>query len=238
MLNGLYSGAMAIDMLAKQQEVIASNLMHVNTGGHRRLVASVSQRFDDQNEEALVDLGPEIDKFQPDFEPGRIELTDRPLDLSINGDGFFVLQQNGAEIYSRDGRFYRDAQTNQLVDHEGSLVLGENGPIEIAQNIPESDITVSSDGIISAAGQTLGTIRTVAFEDNSKLENFGPNRFVAGAEAVASDRDVVMGQFQRELSNVEPVAELVALIVNNRQFEAVQKATRTLSESLREYVRA
>ncbi len=52
-----------------------------------------------------------------------------------------------------------------------------------------------------------------------------------------SERSVQVTQFRHELSNVQPVSELVALIVNNRQYEAVQKATRAISDSLREYIR-
>lgn len=237
MLNALYSGAAAVDVLTRQQEVIASNLMHVNTAGHRRVQSSTAQRFEPDHFYGLVDLGPEEDKTQADFSLGRLEPTTRALDFAIQGDGFFVYGEEGSEFYSRDGRLYRDPETNFLVDGDGNRLQGTEGPIAIEADIGEQEIIVSSDGRITARGQEVGTIRAVAFEDNRKLISDGPIRFRQGPDSVVSDKTVNIAQFQRELSNVQPINELISLIVNNRQFEAVQKATRTLSEALQEYIR-
>ena len=63
MLNGLYSGAAAMQTLAKHQEVISSNLMHANSSGHRRVQPAIRQRFEVDSPETTLDLGPEVEKF-------------------------------------------------------------------------------------------------------------------------------------------------------------------------------
>jgi flagellar basal body rod protein FlgG len=77
----------------------------------------------------------------------------------------------------------------------------------------------------------------VAYQNNGDLIPVGATGFTPGNNAIESDRAVTVAQFHHELSNVHPVNELVALIVNSRHHEAVEKATRTLSETLREYIR-
>ncbi|NND99003.1 MAG: flagellar hook basal-body protein [Pirellulaceae bacterium] len=238
MINGLYSGAAAIDILAKQQEVISSNLMHANTSGHRRLQAGVNQRFDLENRDANIDLGPEIENYTSDFTPGRQAQTGRPLDVAIGGDGFFVFDNEGKDFLTRNGRLFRDPESNLLINEEGFPLQGDSGPITIDPSIGDQEITIAPDGTISASGNALGKIKTLSFEDNQTLTPVGVAGFVPGKDSVVSDQAVQVTQFQHELSNVQPVSELIALIINNRQHEAVEKATRAISESLREYIRA
>jgi flagellar basal-body rod protein FlgF len=238
MIEGLYSGASAMQMLAQQQELISKNLMHVNTSGHRRAVAGVQKRFDEQNLDTSIDLGPEIETVAQSFEVGRMVNTGRHLDVGIMTDGFFAFGQGDAEYFSRNGRFFRDADSGQLVNEDGIPVQGEGGLITIDTDIPDQSIVIAQDGTISANGEEIGKLRTVAFEDNRTLVPYGDTKFTRGEDTVESQEAVRMGQFQHELSNTQPVMELVALIVNNRQYEAVQKASRSLSEAMSEYIQA
>ena len=238
MINGLYSGASAMQSLAKQQELISSNLMHVNSSGHRRVLPAVRQRFDLNSPNATNDLGPEIEQVQSDFSPGHLKPTDRPLDLAIAGDGFFVFEQNGQQLLTRNGRLFRNPDSNLLVNEDGLPIQGENGTITIDAEIADSEITVAADGTVSAGDQEIGRIKTVAFADNSTLIPFGALAFTPGPNSVESDEAVNISQFHHELSNVQPVSELIALIVNTRQHEAVEKATRALSDTLRDYIRS
>ena len=238
MLNGLYSGAAAMQTLAKHQEVISSNLMHANSSGHRRMQPAIRQRFEVDSPQTTQDLGPEVEKFTTDFSPGRRVPTERPLDIAIEGDGFFAFQ-NGAEQYlTRNGRLFRDPNSNLLVNEDGLAISGMGGPIAIDPDVGDTQISIASDGTVSAAGREVGQIRAVTFEDNSKLVPVGALGFRAGPDAVESNAAARITQYSHELSNVQPVSELISLIVNTRQNEAIQKATRTLSESLREYIRS
>jgi flagellar basal body rod protein FlgG len=238
MLNGLYSGAAAMQALAKHQEVISSNLMHANSSGHRRMEPAIRQRFEVDSPGTTAELGPEVESLNTDFRPGRMVPTERPLDIAIDGDGFFIFETADGDYLTRNGRLFRDPQTNQLVNEDGTPIAGVNGPIVIDPEVADSQIAIGSDGTISAAGEEVGQIRTVAYEDNRTLVPFGALGFTAGPNSVESDQAVRINQYSHELSNVQPVSELIALIVNTRQHEAIQKATRTLSETLREYIRS
>jgi flagellar basal body rod protein FlgG len=185
-----------------------------------------------------VDLGPEVEAFSTDFSPGRVVPTERPLDVAVEGDGFFVFENGNEQYLTRNGRLFRDPESNLLVNEDGLPIAGEGGPIEIDPDIPDSQISIASDGTVSAGDQQFGQIRAVAYEDNTTLVPAGPLGFTPGPQSIESDQPVRMAQFSHELSNVQPMSELIALIVNTRQHEAIQKATRTLSESLREYIRS
>lgn len=238
MINGLYSGASAMQMLAKHQEVISSNLMHANSSGHRRVQPAIRQRFEIDSPDTTQDLGPEIENFTTDFRPGRKVPTERPLDIAIEGDGFFAFENGNEQYLTRNGRLFRDAESNQLVNEDGLPIVGETGPITIDPEIGDTEISIGTDGTVSAAGQELGRIQAVAFEDNATLVPVGALGFTPGPNSVESDQAVRISQYSHEISNVQPISELIALIVNTRQHEAIEKATRTLSESLKEYIRS
>ena len=211
--------------------------MHLNTSGHRRQQLAVKQRFDTENLDALLDLGPEVEAKQVDFTEGRRIQTGRPLDVAISGDGFFVFDDGSREVYSRNGRLFRDAESNLLVNEEGFPIQGDAGTITIEPSVADREITIATDGTVMARGNSIGTIKTIAFEDNQSLAPVGVTGFVKGDETVEAESQARVIQSQHELSNVQPVSELVALIVNNRQYAAVQKATRAMSDALREYIR-
>ncbi|MCR9296403.1 MAG: flagellar hook-basal body protein [bacterium] len=240
MINGLYSGASAMDVLSQQQEVIADNLMHVNTSGHRRKQATLVQKFVLDNQHASQDLGPELENLSVDFKPGRRVQTGRPLDVAVASDGFLVFenQEAGKEYLSRNGRLYRDPSSLQLVNDEGFPIQGENGPITIDVQVADQSITIMPDGTVSAEGRRIDRIRTVAFEDNQTLIPVGAAGFLRGEESVEAGFSVQLEQGFHELSNVQPVTELVSLIVNSRQFEANQRAMRSVSDALRDYIRS
>ena len=238
MQNGLYSGAAALNVLAKQQELISSNLMHLNSSGHRRMVGAVNQRYEsERNFDALIDLGPEIQRTQMDFQPGRLAQTGRPLDVAIAGDGFFAFDANGEQYLTRNGRLFRNPETNQLINDQGFPIQGDAGAITIDPSISDRDISIGADGTVMSQGNVLGKIKTIAYTDNQSLIPVDVTGFRPSVNSVESEEVVTVTQFQHELSNVQPISELVALIVNNRQHEAVQKASRTISEALREYIR-
>ena len=237
MINGLYSGAAAMEMLARQQEVISANLMHVNSSGHRRTQWGVQQRFEKNNLDALIDLGPEIEKEARSFEEGRRVKTGRPLDVALHGDGFLVFDVNGTDHFSRNGRLFRHPETNQIINEEGFPIQGDNGPITIDATVSDRDLVIATDGTISANGTDIGKMKLVAFTDNQTLTPVGIASFTRTPETVEAETSPIVSQFHHELSNVQPVNELISLIVNTRQHEAVQRATRALGDSLREYIR-
>ena len=226
MLNGLYSGASALDMLARQQETIASNLAHLNTPGHRRSVFSFAQTSD------TAISGESAAKSAFDFQDGRLEPTGRELDLAMTGDGFFVYQGEEGKLYSRSGVLFRNSETNELVNGDGIPILGEDGPIAVTGAI--SEIVIGSDGTISAGQQQIGKLAIVQFDNNRLLESDGQTYFREGTAQETPAEGIQVQQGVRELSNASAVTEMISLIVGSRHFEAAQRAIRMISDTLQE----
>lgn len=237
MLNGLYSGATALDIFSRQQDLVASNLAHLNTAGHKRMIFAFHERTDNAGQPGTARPGTNVDQLATDFSQGRHETTGRPLDVAISGDGFFAFQGQDGEFYSRNGALFRDAQ-NHLVNSDGMAILDNGQPISVSPEVSDRDLVIDTGGRVSANGQEFGQISVVKFDDNRLLSSDSQVSFRAGdAVPTAADEASIM-QGSRELSNAHPVTELISLIIGSRHFESAQRAIRTISDSIQENVRS
>lgn len=174
------------------------------------------------------------------FTTGSLELTDQPLDLAINGRGFFQIQMpDGTVSYTRNGTFH--------INDEGTIVNVNGYPLEPQIDIPEltHQLTISKDGIVQAtmfgdpAPQEIGQIETVDFINPAGLQAVGGNLFY---ETVASGAPIVgvpseegfgtMEQGALENSNVEVVEELVKMITVQRAYEMNSKVVSAADKML------
>lgn len=174
------------------------------------------------------------------FTTGSLELTDQPLDLAINGRGFFQIQMpDGTVSYTRNGTFH--------INDEGTIVNVNGYPLEPQIDIPEltSNLTISKDGIVQATmfgdpvPQELGQIETVDFINPAGLQAVGGNLYF---ETVASGAPIVgvpseegfgtMEQGALENSNVEVVEELVKMITVQRAYEMNSKVVSAADKML------
>lgn len=233
MLNGLYSAASALNAAEVRHEAIANNLANVSTPGYRRqfvvLESNVGQQLPGGAAGSLGMHGPNVAEVVHSFEPGEYKFTDSPLDLAIAGDGFFVVESPAGRLYTRNGAFTLD-ENRTLVTHSGMPVLGQGGPITLP---PGSDIIVQEDGTILVDGTEVGRLQIVSFQDPSKLQPAGTTLFQAPPEAgMETVTEPVIRQGYREMSNVNPVSELVNLIVSARHHEAAQRALKAISEAI------
>lgn len=238
MIRGLYNGAAALDVIAKQQELISSNLANLKTSGHRAVKFAVNQRENPIARNAFHELGPQVSQPNIDFSNGPLHLTDRPLDAGLVGEGFFVFDGPDGELYSRGGQFYRQPDSGTLVNIDGWVVQGESGSITIPPEVGDHEIAIATDGTISGNGQVFGKLSIVDFEDKNSLMGHGSSVFSARDNSVTLESSAVVNQFHQEYSNANPLSELVSMIIGTRQYEAVQKETTAISEALREHIRA
>lgn len=243
MISGIYSSSTALDNYARQQEIIASNLAHVNTVGYRRkwmafeeLVNGANGASSGNGPEPLRGATTSIQSF--DFQGGTREVTNRPLDLSLNGSGFLVYQGPEGELYSRNGVLFRNAD-QVLVNNEGMPLLDEDGePIEVPVEADQQLISIDEEGNISSAGTNIATIAVVEFDDPQALQTRNQVYFERGDQEPIYENETKILQGSRERSNVQPVNELVAMMVGSRNFEAAQRAIRTISEAIQQNVRS
>jgi flagellar basal-body rod protein FlgG len=253
----LQSAASGLSALSTQLDVVANNLANVNTQGFKssranfqdllyieRAQPGVENSNGDQRPTGLfVGLGVKVSGTQVNFTQGAPITTDRPLDLLIEGNGFFQVQiEDGQLAYTRAGNFTLNA--------DGELVLGTDvgRRLEPVITIPDDaqSITISSDGrvFVSIQGQTepqeQGQLELATFINPTGLNQAGENLFT---ESAASGPPIVgipsEDQFGRifqgrlESSNVDATFELIELIRTQRAFEINSQAIRAADETLR-----
>ena len=142
------------------------------------------------------------------------------------GKGFFIIETPEGPLYTRNGMF-RTNSNGQIVDSEGRTVAGEAGPIMIPAGVGLSQLSVASDGSISAGGTAIGRFSIVDFgADEDKLVPAGANRYRMPEEGIVpvAAEQIVVKQGYLESSNVKMVDELVDMIMDmimvSRLYEA------------------
>jgi flagellar basal-body rod protein FlgG len=175
------------------------------------------------------------------FLQGDFVRTEQPLDMAIEGDGFFkVTLPDGTIAYTRDGSFKRDVN--------GDMVTADGYLLDPAITIPEdaTDITITSDGVVSVlqpgtpTPQNIGTLELARFSNPAGLDSrLGRNLYLetpaSGAPVEAQPENEGLGSvLQRflENSNVNIVEEMINLILAQRAFEANSNVIRTSDDML------
>nr|WP_136249987.1 flagellar basal-body rod protein FlgF [Ningiella ruwaisensis] len=159
------------------------------------------------------------------YEGGAMITTDRPLDVAVQGDGWFAVQTpEGGEAFTRNGNFTMTAE-GALQDAKGNLVLGDNGPIFLP--IPVENITIAGDGTISTklqgapdnAIEEVGRLKLVKPElDQIKRREDGYFDLKDGG-FIAADPTVSVRSGMLEGSNVNAIEEMVQMISLQRHYE-------------------
>ena len=163
-----------------------------------------------------------------DFTPGQLEYTGNPLNVAINGDGFFQVEcKDGSRGYIRRGSFQLDTK-GQLVDPNKRPVLDVAGkPIVLLH----SDIDISTDGWIYADGVQVAQIGFYQFDDNSVLQRAGEGLFKpSDGSKPKPNPDSQIIQKNIETSNVSMMQEVARMTTNTRTFEAAEKALKVYND--------
>ena len=174
------------------------------------------------------------------FTEGSLQTTEQPLDMAINGRGFFqILQPDGTVSYTRDGSFH--------LDSNGQLVTSQGYSLEPAIVLPAEvqTFTVGEDGTVSVTvsgdptPQVIGNIQTADFVNPAGLQAIGNNLFLetgsSGAPQVGTPGLTGLGtvlQNTLENSNVSVVEELVNMITTQRAYEMNSKVISTSDQML------
>ena len=215
----------SIDALTKEFDIIAHNLANVSTVGFKRRCNAFSKSLEAQDTETYspgtIDLNSAFD-----FSQGSVVETGRPLDFALHGKGFFVIETPEGPLYTRNGTFQTN-QNSQIVDSQGRIVAGQAGPITIPGNTGISQLSISSDGTISAGEIAIGKFRLVDFNDNdNKLVPTGDSCYRMPDENIqpVEAEQLVVKQGYQEASNVQIIDELVDMILVSRLYEANMKS--------------
>jgi flagellar basal-body rod protein FlgF len=224
MLRGLYAAATGMEAAANSHEVTSRNLAHASVPGFRKMLSTfeaMKNPHADTREEELA--GAEVKTPTFDFTSGPLNRTGAPLDLALEGDGFFVVDGPEGPLYTRSGTFQLDGG-GQLITPDGLPVRGASGTITIPPNTPLSQVVIGSDGTVRVGKEDLGRLDIRRFDDPQSLRSVGATLFQAPQLLVAQPSDAQVIQGVREMSNVSAVSELVNLIAAQRHYEMSQKA--------------
>jgi flagellar basal-body rod protein FlgF len=166
---------------------------------------------------------PVIEHQWTDFGQGPITPTGNPLDLALNGKGFFVANSPAGPVFTRDGSFQISKQ-GELETLDGYTVQGQDGkPIQLDSSKP---VEIAPDGMVRQDGQDISQISVVDFSDPAALAKRGNNYFRLDASTVqpapATNAEIQQGKL--EAANSQPAESAVRLVNIMRQFESLQKA--------------
>lgn len=256
MIRALYTAASGMNAQQTNIDNVAHNLANVNTTGFKKSrvefedlvyqeirAAGASASASTEAPVGLeVGLGTRAVATARNFSSGNLRSTGSPLDIAIEGDGFFkITLPDGTTGYSRAGEFHLNAQ--------GLMVTAEGYSLEPNITIPANATTVSisKDGIVSAsiagqtAIQTLGTIELATFSNAAGLRPLGGNLFApttASGEpesgSPGTDSRGTLAQGVLEDSNVSVVEEMVNMIIGQRAYEANSRVVKAADEMLQQ----
>lgn len=208
--------------LKRELESVANNIANATTPGFKSRSLRFGEVLKGQTADMNDKAGPlsfALDKGSTvDFGDGALEKTGAPLDVAVQGNALFVVQTPQGERYTRDGGLSLDAR-GQIVTRSGYPVLGDGGPIIIAQG--ETNLAIAEDGRITSSGGEKGRFRLVEASDPRALVPEGDNVFSSNAalQAAPQGTRVIAGHVEK--SNVRPMIEVARLIEVNRAYANV-----------------
>lgn len=249
MLKALKTAASGMDAQQRKLDVTANNLANVNTTGFKRSRAEFQEMLYTQEKAPgegnptgiETGSGVRAAATQKSFVQGTLEATQNPLDLAIEGEGFFRLSQdNGQAVYSRAGAFKVD-QNGQVVNSDGHML--DPG---IAIPPDATAISIGRDGSVRVVldGETseieVGRIELTRFQNPAGLRSLGRGLFepteASGPAQIGMPGEDGRGQISQgylEGSNVQVTEEMIEMIVSQRAYEVNSKVIRTADEMLR-----
>lgn len=255
MIRGMFTAASGMKAQQSMIDVIANNLSNANTTGFKKshidfqdlLYQTMRQAGSSSSSATQYPTGIQIGhgtrmvSARHIYDQGNLQATGSPLDLAIQGDGFFqITLPDGRTAYSRDGSFSRSAE-GQMVTSDGYFV---EPAITIPNDVSTENVTISLDGRVSYtddAGQSVevGQLQTATFTNPSGLQSIGSNLFVettaSGTPQIGNPGEENHGtivQHFLESSNVSVVDEMVNMILAQRAYEVNVRSIQASDEML------
>jgi flagellar basal-body rod protein FlgG len=254
MIRSLWTAATGMTVQQKHLDVISNNIANVNTGGYKtsraefqelmyqtmRLAGTRTEQGNQVPTGIQIGMGAILASVQKLFVQGDFQQTQNPLDIAIQGAGFFqITLPTGDKAYTRAGSFQTDSQ--------GRVVTPDGYLLDPAITIPQGTTSTSilSDGTVSVTvqgqskPQQVGKIELATFTNQAGLFAMGKNLFfetdASGTPIVGSPGQTGVGTLQQgylEMSNVDIVQEMVNMIIAERAYETNSKAIQAANDML------
>jgi flagellar basal-body rod protein FlgF len=232
--NTIYVGLSRQMILERELDITANNLANVDTVGFK-FESMISN--DDPVTMPTPGVAPTAVNFVADagvardFTQGSLTQTGAPLDVAVDGKGFFTINTTSGPRYTRDGRFKLDSG-GRIVTQDGDPVDGGG---DIVVDLKKGPITISPNGVISQSGENVGKLSVVTFDSLAALSKDGNNQYRNDSNLTPTPApNAQVRQGFLETSNVEPIRQITRLIEINRAYDAVanmMSSTQDLSDA-------
>ncbi len=220
------SGLVALSRQAavrREMAVIANNLANMNTIGFQgEQMMFVEHLVKSEGQGSLI---PTVLSFSLDIgqirntAEGPIQSTSNPLDIAIKGDGWFAIETEDGERYTRNGRF-RINQEGQIVTQHGYPVLSDAGvPFTLAPG--DTDIDIGRDGTVATNNGELGRFRVVEFQRPQRMEKEAGGIYKTNEPPEEPEKFEIL-QGALESSNVNPILEMTKMIDVHRSYNGAR----------------
>lgn len=263
MIRALYTAASGMTAQQLNVDTISNNLANVNTVGYKKettnfksLLYTQLQGPQDEAETApttnQVGHGVRALANSRNYSAGTLQQTDNTTDLALIGEGFFAVDYNGEECYTRDGSFrfsmLEDEGVYALVTADGHPVLStEDESILVGNEVPVEELVIGTYGNIyyldeEGIQMDIAQLKVVQFPNRGGLEAKGSNLYgatAASGEPVLEDEDETMNRTTirtgyLEGSNVQLAEEMVNLIIAQRAYEINSTAIKTADDMMQQ----
>jgi len=209
--------------LRRQMDVVANNIANMNTTGFKgERMMFVEHLVKSKGGEQI--LGDKVSYVRDiatmrDLSDGPLEQTGNPFDVAVAGEGYFIIQTETGNRYTRNGRFQLD-DGGQLVNQAGQPVLSDGGqPFFFAPG--DGKPAIGPDGTISTANGELGRLAVVTFDNQHQMRPGAGGLFATEGEPKPVEKPRIV-QGMLEGSNIQPVVEMSRLIEVQRKYEGVR----------------
>ena len=251
MMEGLYIAASGGTKQLKKLDAISNNIANINTQGFKRNLLVYEERTtpfqripwtgsDMRNLNSIQVSDSAVSYVQvtqslTDFAQGSFIKTDNPLDVAIEGKGFFVVNTPTGIRYTKNGNFHLDG-LGQLVDQKGNMIMTRNEePILIPFGTKR--VTIDQEGSVFGGIELdqdpLGQLKIVSFNNLQALTKEGQGFYKISdssvKEILVNDAKVLQGF--TENSNANVIHEMTQMIETLRQLEAYQKIIQSIDEA-------
>jgi len=250
MIEGLYIAASGGTKQLKKLDVLSNNIANISTQGFKRDMLVYEEKKPPFPQTPLIgfdvnNLNPfhgsdqavsyvQVTQSLTDFAQGSLIKTDSPLDVALEGEGFFVVDTPLGTRYTRNGNFHLDG-LGQLVDKGGNIIMTRSEE-PILLPFDTKQITIGQDGSVFGGteldSESLGRIKIVDFNNRQALTKEGVGLYKISdssiKEILVDDAKVLQGF--TETSNANVIHEMTQMIETVRQLEAYQKIIQSIDE--------
>lgn len=216
----MYVSLSRLTALRRQMEIVANNVANMNTTafkGEKVMFEEYVQRPEPSRPTSFVrDYG-----MMRDLANGPIQITERPLDVAIEGEGYFVVLTPQGEFYSRNGAFSLNAD-GELVHMSGHPVLADTGQA-ILIDTDLGQPSIDSTGVISdGEGNEVGRLDLVVFDNERELRGVGDSLYTTEQPPLPAEL-FTLTQFALEGSNVNAIQEMTNMMTLSRTYQSTQQ---------------